>query len=1009
MHGGVFVRFGGIEQIAEQCERFVKLAVSFRFTSLLWQLNQGANFVPNSPSALRFPKTSAIDLTVAVRKDVERARRKFISSPIARHNGISVHTSAPPEVPPMRLFLVLSAAIYFTLPAFGQLDVPKAADPRLVVELVAQSPDIVHPVSCDFDHQGRLLVIESHTHFAPKDYKGPKFDRIRAFELHKDGKPGFAKVTTFYEGTRHTMDLAVHPDGSVYVATRNEILRLQDTKQKGVPDKVTRIIFLDTKGDYPHNGLSGLCFDSKGDLTFGMGENLGAFYALIGSDGKKFTGQGDGGHIFHCTADGKKLRKVATGFWNPFGNCRDIYGRLFCVDNDPDQAPPCRMLHVVEGGDYGFRFCYGRSGKHPFQSWHGELPGTLPMMTGVGEAPCEILSYESDGLPKEYLGQLLVTSWADHRVERYQVKPHGASFKAERLPFVQGGNNFRPVGMCVAPDGSIYITDWVLSNYTLHGKGAIWHIRAKDDTSRERKRPADPREAILSLHRPLREAAARKLADNDWELLVKLVERADPRVRAAALTALMEGNVRWKHNLHELAVKDDVLGMRELSVRMLGTSSRNESGSDFLGAKNPGTVRVEAIQGMSESSILKLDILSEKDPFLHHAAVRHFAGRRLALMTFAPNSWKQAEFRLMYLLATENALTELLKDPVEDIRFLAVKRVADSRLVHYRVDIEKSMQDPKLSVRMYQALATALARIDGKDVNENSLADYFAKRLTDDATPIAQRATLLRQVPASHKALTVDLLTKLLKSDDGALKLETVRALVEHTSAKRHDALLGVFRDAKLATPLRAFAMVGLSDRADLTDELQAIANDKASPLRNDAVRALIGIKGAAGGHVPEKNRPAFKDIDAWSKRLEGPADAEAGARVFFHPKVGACFKCHRIDGRGADVGPDLSSIGRVERRQLLESILQPSNTVAPRYQNWYLETADGKTRNGVLLHTQLDEYTYLDANGGRFKLKTGDIVEQRAVPTSIMPEALVDGLMDQELRDLLAYLQTRK
>ena len=39
------------------------------------------------------------------------------------------------------------------------------------------------------------------------------------------------------------------------------------TRENGMP--------LDTKGDYPHNGLSGLCFDSRGDLTFGMGENLG--------------------------------------------------------------------------------------------------------------------------------------------------------------------------------------------------------------------------------------------------------------------------------------------------------------------------------------------------------------------------------------------------------------------------------------------------------------------------------------------------------------------------------------------------------------------------------------------------------------------------------------------------------------------------------------------------------------------------------------------------------------
>src|SRR5262249_8397442 len=160
-------------------------------------------------------------------------------------------------------------------------------------------------------------------------------------------------------------------------------------------------------------------------------------------------------------------------FWNPFGTGRDIYGRLFAVDNDPDAMPPCRLVHVVEGGDYGFQFRYGRSGRHPFQAWNGELPGTLPYVSGTGEAPGQGLSYEAVGRPAEYRGDLLVTSWADHRVERYVVKDKGASFTAGRKPFVQGGQDFRPVGLAVAPDGSLFVSDWVLKDYTLHGHGAI--------------------------------------------------------------------------------------------------------------------------------------------------------------------------------------------------------------------------------------------------------------------------------------------------------------------------------------------------------------------------------------------------------------------------------------------------------------------------------------------------------------------------------------------------------
>ncbi len=920
----------------------------------------------------------------------------------------------------MRCLSALAVALLFASPtAFAQQDVPKVSDPRLVVELFAQAPDIVHPIACACDTRGRLLVIESHTHFAPKNYKGPKFDRIRMLRDTK-GAGKADRITTFFEGTRHTMDLAVHPDGSVYVATRNEILRLRDTKGTGQADEKTRIMFLDTKGDYPHNGLSGLCFDSKGNLYFGMGENLGAAYKLSGADGKTFSGQGDGGHVFWCTADGKQLRRVATGFWNPFGSCRDIFGRLFTVDNDPDQSPPCRMVHTVEGGDYGFQFRYGRSGKHPFQSWHGTLPGTLPMMTGVGESPCEILSYESDGLPAEYRGQLLVTAWADHRVERYAVKPRGASFKAERLPFVQGGPDFRPVGLAVAPDGSLFVTDWVLRSYTLHGKGAVWHIRQKD--AKKQPRPQDPSKAIFSLHRPLREAAAKQLAKDEKgrDFLRKQVHHADVRVRAAALTALLDVDDK-KMDLMSIVEKETEVGLRELAVRAL---VRRKAFVDKLATpKYPGSVRALAITGMqswSEPGATGPEIANEDDPFIRHAKV--MAGGYTGKEDVSPSIFgvkHRIEILLSYRRAPKSVASKdlpwvrtFLNDPDETVRFLAVKWVADEKLTDYREDVVKALKNPNLSVRMHLALATALARLDGQEVSETRLADYFAKRLADDKTPPAQRAMLLRQVPASHPKLTVDLLTKLLKSDDAALKLEAVRALAEHPNPKRSTPLLAVFRDAKLGTGLRAFALLGLAERAqDYADELAAIAKDQQAPLRADAARALIGVKlkGGAINRTPEKGRPPAKDLDAWLKRLDGPADAAAGARVFFHPKLAGCYRCHRIDGRGQDVGPDLSGIGATDRRHLLESILQPSNTVAPHYQVWQLETADGKLRDGMLLHTNLDEYTYLDARGGRFKVNTRDVVEQRALPISIMPTGLVDGLTDQEMRDLLAYLQSRK
>lgn len=943
-----------------------------------------------------------------------------------------------------RSFLACAVACAGAIPAHAQeTDNPKVHDPRLIVERVAAAPDIVHPISITCDRKGRLLVIESHTHFRPANYQGPKHDRIRMFESTRaDGK--LDRITTFFEGTTATMDIVLHPDGGVYIATRNEIIRLEDTKGDGKADKQQRIVFLDTKGDYPHNGLSGLAFDSKGNLLFGMGENLGADYKLVGSDGTTIAGGGEGGNVFWCTADGKKLRRMATGFWNPFGLCTDIFGRVFAVDNDPDSMPPCRMVHVVEGGDYGYQFRYGRSGRHPFQSWHGQLAGTLPMMTDVGEAPCKILSYEYAGLPREYLGDLLVASWADHRVERYVVSDKGASVKAERKPFVQGGNDFRPVGIAVAPDGSLYVSDWVLRDYNLHGKGAIWHVRMREPEKVER--PTDPRQALLSRDRIVREAAARKLVatDEGQKYLTKQLTHEDVRIRALAATALTEADVRTA-NLVAISYEDPSPPMRALAVRLM--VARTDEGSRYADAgKLPPNVRLETIGWLRRPADGPelVRYLADTDPFLRNAAVV-----QLARLPDFLKKLEKAEVgklkpgqRAHVLLAFRAAnipdesakvLPWFLTDADPEVRFLAVKWIADEKLNAFRPQLVEAMKDPQIAVRLYLACATALARIDNQDVSEEKMADHFVTRLTDPNASAGLRIAALRLVPATHKKLTLDMLTGLLKQDDAALQFETVRMINEHPDGKRLPVLLDVARNPRLPEATRTHALLGVADRQqDHLDALLSFTASDGAALRAEALRALTGAtlsdaqrrqveeagkKDPAAGDLMArvlgqpfaKDRPKPEDTAAWLKRLEGPADAAVGQRVFFHPRLASCARCHRVDGRGADIGPDLSDIGRTERRHILESILQPSLIVAPHYQTWSIMTTDGKSYTGMLMKTVLDEYTYVDAKGNLFKLKTGNIVESQPVPVSIMPNGLADLLTDQELRDLMAYLTSRR
>ena len=372
---------------------------------------------------------------------------------------------------------------------------PEIVDTNLKLELFAESPDIVTPIGCCIDRKGRLLAIESHTH-KRGDYDGPEKDRIRLIE-DTDGDGKADSFRTFYEGTEFTMSLARGDDDWIYVATRARVFRIRDTDGDDVADEEQLVAELQTTGVYPHNGLSGLMPDGKGKLYFGLGENLGHDFRLVGHDGEAHTGSGEGG-IFRCDLNGDKLERIATGFWNPFGLCMDRHDRIFAVGNDSDGRPPCRLIQVFEASDYGFQFRYGRAGRHPLQAWDGELPGTLPMIAGTGEAPCEMMVLN---------GRLWVAGWGDNQIERYELVPKGASFSAKRDIPIRGDRNFRPVGFAKAPDGSVFVTDWVDRSYPVHGKGRIWRMSYRTEPQ---PRSVPP---LSNLEKAVRNAAG----ELDWE------------------------------------------------------------------------------------------------------------------------------------------------------------------------------------------------------------------------------------------------------------------------------------------------------------------------------------------------------------------------------------------------------------------------------------------------------------------------------------------------------------
>jgi putative membrane-bound dehydrogenase-like protein len=892
---------------------------------------------------------------------------------------------------------------------------PHSVDPRLVFERIAAEPEIVTPTGLAVDARGRVLVIESHTHFRPKDYKGPPADRIRVFEDRDgDGRPEC--VGNFFEGTRFTMNLAVATDGSVFVATRWAVYRLEDRDGDGRADGTAGgkipapIVRLDTPGDYPHNGLSGFAFDILGWVYFGLGENLGADYRLIGSDGITLSGGGEGGNIYRCRPDGTKLERFATGFWNPFHMAFDEFGRLFAVDNDPDSRPPCRLLHIVEGGDYGYRFRNGRKGLHPFTAWNGELPGTLGMVAGTGEAPSGIVSYEASNLPADYLGTLLVTSWGDHRIERYDPQPRGASFHATMKPVVVGGEDFRPVGIAVAPDGSLYMSDWVDKEYSLHGKGRIWRLRTVQS--------------------------------------IKQAPRNDPWMEAIALkSAAVDGRLNDK--IVASFLHSQSADIRAMAVRIAPVERLDLKG--IAAADASPLVRAEAMRRLADPAAkdLLLKALESDDPFIQQAArlgLRKSIGMD-ELVALASSQDLVPSRRLGLLLILRDAdrpearalLPKFLADADPSIRFAAIQWVGEHRLEAFRPQLLTGLASTATTRELFEGTLAALDRLDVRRDNprdELTGEDYIVSLLKDPKTPASVIRRGLRMLRPDHPALTASLMRWFLASPDESVRLETVRSLSQSSLTGRFSHLAQLATDATIPEPIRAEAIDGLAEDASRQrDLLLALATSTTPALRKEALRtlrslaltereisrlrdasrgddaslALIDRLGAGPAPIDRK-APAAPDLDAWLARLEGPADASAGERVFFHARGPGCYRCHQVDGRGGRVGPDLSTLASsTDRRRLVESIVAPSREIAPQFVPWSVAKTDGTVFSGILLEQSAEgALVFGDSQGRRVTVKSAEIAERKPQTTSIMPEDLVTTMTIQEFRDLLAFLGRR-
>ncbi|TWU62150.1 Soluble aldose sugar dehydrogenase YliI precursor [Crateriforma conspicua] len=155
-------------------------------------------------------------------------------------------------------------------------------------------------------------------------------------------------------------------------------------------------------------------------------------------------------------------------------------------------------------------------------------------------------------------------------------------------------------------------------------------------------------------------------------------------------------------------------------------------------------------------------------------------------------------------------------------------------------------------------------------------------------------------------------------------------------------------------------------------------------------------------------NDGAKVDLDALEQfALTHAGNAAKGKQIFLDART-KCAVCHTIDGRGGQVGVDLSRIGgKFDRPHLIESVLEPSRQIVEGYRTSNVLTVDGRVISGIMMRQSDEALTLIDANAKTHFIAKDDVEEISHSIASIMPEGLADELTPDEFTDLIAYLES--
>ncbi len=626
---------------------------------------------------------------------------------------------------------------------------------------------------------------------------------------------------------------------------------------------------------------------------------------------------------------------------------------------------------------------------------------------------------------------------------------------------------FRPIEVRVGPDGALYVVDFYNQAAVHNDTRGPDHNRVNAAVRPDRDHHFARIWRIM--HREGKSHAVPQLAKTDDTALANALTHPAQHVRMNALRLLVErkanhpaianlladqtkpGHQRvqalWTlHRTNHLspeqlatavASTDNTLSSNAIRIASEKTDSARLANS-LLDRVRSGNARnqIDALLGIASLDPLPDPVVetvitlfpSLDNPFAQSAASA-VAMRNPVRSTLTALAAKQADALRPLLEAvvtkasadpvTASALLVALADaPPSPARTRAISAIANSVLAAPKpawTDTTKSALS-KLLASPDSASAASIANAWDASGSLRAEVDAIATRLRETlanpSSPAADRSRAIRELAAIRPDKARETAASLLAN---ATPDEVKRAAIEGLFATRDKfAAEPMFASAgKLSAPLKSLILNESVNRPEWTDSLldamekALVSTEDLGPILIDRLRNHPNkpLAKRAGIILEKLKSPAAVArekliADLTPRVLEG-GDPAKGKLTF----QSACAVCHKLNGEGAAVAPELTGMGAHPRGELLVHIVDPNREVDPSFAAWQIETKDGATLVGIVTRENTETVTLRDPAAER-EIRKENINKRTATQRSLMPEGF-EALGADGLKDLLAYLES--